>query len=393
MEIDGASNRGIDEIRNLKENVKFTPSSSPYKIYIIDEVHMLTQEAFNALLKTLEEPPPHIRFIFATTAPHRVPLTILSRCQRFDFHRIPVPLIVKKLRQITEREGIKISEGALYSIARNADGSLRDAESILDQLVSFTDGMIEESQVDELLGKIREEILLEFLERLSAAKLAEAWRLVEEQINTGKPLEEFLNDLLRVLKNILFIKSGINELVDLEEESRKKAEEFCRGLEESALIKLLEEINLLREKVRRSDLPLLMMEVGLVKVMEILEGKREAVEIKKEERGKIEEEVYEKLKEEAKKISKTLGTILSQSKLKELHKDKLIIELPFSNHYFQKTMEKNQKKLEKWLKDEYNLSLELHYLGKEKGNRNYDKLIEKALDLFNAKVVKGAKNG
>src|SRR4030042_1989270 len=138
QEIDGASNNRVDEIRELRENIKYMPSSGKFRIYIIDEVHMLTLPAFNALLKTLEEPPPHVKFIFATTEPHKVPVTILSRCQRFDFKRIPMTLIMEKLERITDKEGIEISRSGLAIIAREAQGSMRDAESLLDQVASYT---------------------------------------------------------------------------------------------------------------------------------------------------------------------------------------------------------------------------------------------------------------
>src|SRR3954464_7715658 len=152
LEIDGASNRGIDEIRELRETAKYAPSSSKFKIYIIDEVHMLTKEAFNALLKTLEEPPAHVKFMFATTEPDKVLPTILSRCQRFDLRRIPTPLIVKHLGEIAKKEGVKIDEPALVAIARGADGGMRDAESTLDQLISFCGNKIVEADVLSMFG-------------------------------------------------------------------------------------------------------------------------------------------------------------------------------------------------------------------------------------------------
>jgi len=137
QEIDGASNRGIDEIRNLRENIRYLPSSGTYRIYIIDEVHMLTLPAFNALLKTLEEPPEHVKFIFATTEAHKVPVTILSRCQRFDFKRIPIAKIEEQIKKIVQQEGITISDTSIAIISKEAEGSMRDAESLLDQVVSF----------------------------------------------------------------------------------------------------------------------------------------------------------------------------------------------------------------------------------------------------------------
>src|SRR5512136_1075662 len=159
IEIDGASNRGIDEIRELKENVRYTPAKSRYKIYIIDEVHMLTTEAFNALLKTLEEPPPHVIFVFATTEPHKIPLTILSRCQRYDFKRIPLASILEQLRTIATQEGMEISDQSLHLIAREAEGSMRDAQSLLDQVLSYAGQKVSDKEVIEVLGVIDRKIL------------------------------------------------------------------------------------------------------------------------------------------------------------------------------------------------------------------------------------------
>ncbi len=159
LEIDGASNRGIDEVRSLRENIRFSPIGSKFKVYIIDEVHQITSDAFNALLKTLEEPPPHVKFIFATTQPHKVPGTILSRCQRFDFKRITLDLIISKLKNIVSEEKIKIEEEVLFTIARAADGSMRDAEVLLDQLNCATEGKIKIKDASEMLGVIEQDML------------------------------------------------------------------------------------------------------------------------------------------------------------------------------------------------------------------------------------------
>ena len=166
LEIDGASNRGIDEIRALRESVRFAPSSGKFKIYIIDEVHMLTNEAFNALLKTLEEPPPFVKFIFATTQVNRIPATILSRCQRLDFRRIPLIDIINQLKTITAQEKISLDEEVLFTIARACDGSLRDAESILDQLASISKQKISISDVTSLLGVLQQQMLFELTDKI-----------------------------------------------------------------------------------------------------------------------------------------------------------------------------------------------------------------------------------
>src|SRR3990172_1557242 len=156
LEIDGASNRGIDSVRELRENVKYLPASSRYRIYIIDEVHMLTPEAFNALLKTLEEPPAHIKFIMATTEPHKVPLTILSRCQHLDFHRLPESLIFARLKRICADEGFQVDDPALGLIAREASGSMRDAAGLLDQAISFSGPALTLQALEHFLGAIDE---------------------------------------------------------------------------------------------------------------------------------------------------------------------------------------------------------------------------------------------
>src|SRR3954469_6466200 len=179
MEIDGASNRGIDEIRELRETAKYAPAGSKFKIYIIDEVHMLTKEAFNALLKTLEEPPAHVKFMFATTEPEKVLPTILSRCQRFDLRRIPVALIVKHLSHIAGQEKVKIDDAALYAIARGAEGGMRDAESALDQLISFCGDKIEEGDVLSMFGLAAESQIL----NLSKAVLAGEVQTALVQLN------------------------------------------------------------------------------------------------------------------------------------------------------------------------------------------------------------------
>ena len=167
IEIDGASNRGIDEIRTLRENVKFAPSYGHFKIYIVDEVHMLTTEAFNALLKTLEEPPEHVKFIFATTAPSKVPATIISRCQRFDFRRIAIELTKKPLGTVCAKEKIKADDDALFAISKAASGSLRDALSILDQLGAMKERDIKMSDVTSMLGLVELELIFKLVDALA----------------------------------------------------------------------------------------------------------------------------------------------------------------------------------------------------------------------------------
>src|SRR5438270_13385648 len=180
LEIDGASNRGIEEIRELRDKVKYAPSASKHKIYIIDEVHMLTKEAFNALLKTLEEPPAHVKFLFATTEPEKVLPTILSRCQRFDLRRIPSTLIVKHLGEIAAKEGVEIDDAALHAIARGADGGMRDAESTLDQLISFCGNEIGEADVLSMFGLAAQSQILALTDAILAGNAEEGLRQLND---------------------------------------------------------------------------------------------------------------------------------------------------------------------------------------------------------------------
>ncbi len=235
MEIDGASNRGIDEIRNLRESVKFSPSKGRFKIYIIDEVHMLTTEAFNALLKTLEEPPAHVKFIFATTEPHKLPATILSRCQRFDFRRIPNKEIVVKLKEIAKEEKLNIEEDVFLYIAKAASGSMRDAESVLDQISSFSKGKIKLQDVVESLGLIEQETLFHAAEIVINKDTKEAIQLVGGILDSGKDAKQFLFELLEHFRNIMISKVGVSgdDIIDLPKEAieriGKQAAAFSQG--------------------------------------------------------------------------------------------------------------------------------------------------------------------
>src|SRR3989338_6437933 len=216
LEIDGASNRGIDEIRTLRENVKFKPSHGRYKIYIIDEVHMLTGEAFNALLKTLEEPPEHVKFIFATTEAHKVPLTILSRCQRYNFRRIPAALMIQTLREVANKEKLKVKDDVLFLIAKHSEGSLRDGESLLDQLASYGDGEVAAEDVAFTLGLTGDDVYFLLLGALKARDGKKVLATVGKVIEAGKDLVQFSRGLLEIFRDLLVSQVGkpSDELVE-----------------------------------------------------------------------------------------------------------------------------------------------------------------------------------
>ncbi|MCF6156027.1 MAG: DNA polymerase III subunit gamma/tau [Candidatus Brocadia sp.] len=207
LEIDGASNRGIDEVRNIRQNVGYAPSRARYKIYIIDEVHMLTREAFNALLKTLEEPPAHVKFIFATTAANRLPETVQSRCQRFDFKNISIHDIEKRLLDICKSEGVQVEPAAIYMIARYARGGLRDSQSVLDQLLSFCKDKISPEDVSFVLGCIDEDKIQGMFDSFVKKDVSSALRIVDEVLTEGKTPGEFIDQLLPCVRDLLIFSS------------------------------------------------------------------------------------------------------------------------------------------------------------------------------------------
>ncbi len=211
IEIDGASNRGIDDIRQINETVGYAATSGGYKIYIIDEVHMLTKEAFNALLKTLEEPPPKVKFFFATTEPHKVLPTILSRCQRFNLSRIPLTQIVQKLAWIATELKIEVEEAALERLAQRAEGGLRDAESLFDQVIAFSEGHLSVQDVDAILGLMPKETFFEIDRAVKEGQLHQAFEITHRIFNEGKDLSHFIEGLIEHYRTILLIKlSGQN---------------------------------------------------------------------------------------------------------------------------------------------------------------------------------------
>ncbi|RME04942.1 MAG: DNA polymerase III subunit gamma/tau [Planctomycetota bacterium] len=203
IEIDGASHRSVEDIEVLRDGSQYMPTRSPYKIYIIDEVHMLTRHAFNALLKTLEEPPPHVKFIFATTEPNKVPDTILSRCQRFDFRRITPQDIVERLRQIAEKEGVDIETSALYQIAQASNGGMRDAQSLLDQAISFCGAKLTSEEISRILGTLPQVKVLDFIRFLNEGRKEEGLALIDEIYWMGGDLSLFLEQVVENMRNLM----------------------------------------------------------------------------------------------------------------------------------------------------------------------------------------------
>ena len=254
IEIDGASNRGIDEVRALRENIKFAPTRGKYKVYIIDEVHMLTEEAFNALLKTLEEPPAHAIFIFATTRPYKVPSTILSRCQRFDFKRLTVNEIAGKLKEIIKSEKLETEEEAVYTIARAAEGSMRDAESMLDQLASFCGKKIDVESATAISGTVGQEVLFDFTEKVIHKDTPGILKLVDGIISSGKDIPQFVNSLVVHFRNLLIAKTSDDPqpLIDLPKELVEGICGQAKSFSGEALLYILTVLMNTQDSVRRA---------------------------------------------------------------------------------------------------------------------------------------------
>jgi len=268
LEIDGASNRGIDEVRSLREGVRYKPLYSRNKIIIIDEVHMLTREAFNALLKTLEEPPKHTVFIFATTEFHKVPATIVSRCQQFEFKKISQKDIINHLLDITQKEKITISSYGVNLIAGAADGSLRDAQSLLDQAVAFCGEVINEEDLKEILGTISREILFEFSSIIMEEKPDKVFSLVEKLIEKGYDLRFFYRELIQHFRNLLVVKS-IEKPVDLIPLNEEEIDNLLKEADKASSEDILRYLSVLQQAeqgLKFSSHPRIYLEVLLVKL-------------------------------------------------------------------------------------------------------------------------------
>jgi len=268
QEIDGASNRGIDEIRNLRENIRYLPSHGTHRIYIIDEVHMLTLPAFNALLKTLEEPPEHVKFIFATTQPHKVPVTILSRCQRFDFKRIPLSKIEEQIQRIAKKEGIKISSTGISIIAREAGGSLRDAESLLDQVVSFAGPNVGDDQIVAVLGIIDRDLIYKISQGIIDGDNKLCLEIIDEIYNYGYDIKDFYRAVMNQFRNLIvsLIYQDSSHVIDLPDNELEDARKQAR---QAGMERLLQSLNFLINRevdLRYTNNPRIALEAIIIKL-------------------------------------------------------------------------------------------------------------------------------
>jgi DNA polymerase-3 subunit gamma/tau len=271
LEIDGASNTGVDDVREIRDNVQYAPSASRYKVYIIDEVHMLSTSAFNALLKTLEEPPSHVMFIFATTEPHKIPPTVISRCQRFDFRRIPFNDILSHLVHIAGEEEISISEESLHLIAKEADGSLRDSQSLLDRIISFAGNTVADDQVVAILGAIERNLLYEASEAIVNKDVRKCLDLIDSLYTQGYDLTQFYHAFLEHLRNLLVAKLSREpaRLIHVPDAELAELERQAKEVEAEDLHRYFRLLFAAEEEIARSSSPRVALEVCFLRMVQM----------------------------------------------------------------------------------------------------------------------------
>lgn len=421
IEIDGASNRGIDEIRALRENVKFSPSYGKYKVYIIDEVHQITSDGFNALLKTLEEPPAFVKFIFATTHPQKVIPTIISRCQRMDFRRISVIEIISQLEKIIREEKISVDKEVLFAIAKSSDGSLRDAESILDQLVSFSKGKVSLKDAIAVLGMVEQDVLFAITDKIIQKDPSAALKLFNDIIDDGKDPSVFLGNLIEHFRNLMVAKvsKADAKLVDL-------PQEVCDRLLNQSQSLSLEEIfiafNILvttQEMTKRLDSARIPLEISLVRLAysksNSISSKIEPKIVKSLEE-KVEQPVQEKIENIASqspvvsleniknvwdniinnlaKIKMSVSTYLSEGELAKVQGSLVTVAFPKNCSLHKEALERKENKeiIEKMISELCNADLKINFILVAEIKRDTDArsnpFIKSALDMFGGRVVR-----
>jgi len=271
VEIDGASNNSVDDVRDLRDGVRYLPASSRFRIYIVDEVHMLSKGAFNALLKTLEEPPPHAKFIFATTEVNKIPETILSRVQRFDFKRIPVTIVAGRLRAICDAEGVRISDGALRMVARAGEGSMRDAQSLLDQVLAFGGDDPSEQVVSDILGLVDRTTLYRMLEGILTNAPDLCLDAIEKVFDSGFEMAQFTGEILELLRNaaLVGLSPGARRHLDVPDEEKERLAELAKGVPSEQLARTFHVMLEVHDQVARSSRPRYVLEMAVARLMSV----------------------------------------------------------------------------------------------------------------------------
>ena len=269
IEIDAASNNGVDNIREIREEVSYRPTEGRYKVYIIDEVHMLSTGAFNALLKTLEEPPSYVIFILATTEAHKIPITILSRCQRYDFHRITIDTIAARLQELLDAEGVEAEDKAVRYVAKAGDGSMRDALSLLDQCIAFYLGQkLTYDKVLEVLGAVDTEVFSKLLRQVLAGNVTGSIRILEELITGGRELSQFVGDFTWYMRNLLLVKTSENpeEAIDVSSENLRLLQEESEMTNAETLMRYIRVFSELSSQIRFATQKRVLVEIALIKL-------------------------------------------------------------------------------------------------------------------------------
>jgi len=444
LEIDGASNRGIDEIRSLRQKVRFSPVRGKFRIYIIDEIHMLTNPAFNALLKTLEEPPSHVVFIFATTTPHKLPPTIISRCQRFDFRKIVTSDILTRLEQIVRKENIVVTPEALGLIAEGAENSMRDAEKVLDQAISYAEANVSEKDIASLLGMVEKRYLFKLTENLAKAETLANISLVDQLLDEGKDPQWLIKSWQKWLRNLMVLKMGGEDLTFLSSVERKEAKSQASHFSLKEIVRFIDLLSKARQSMVLSSQPQIHLELLMVELSSDFEmdnlvvGEPELAKIyqrilKLEEKltakssssitqekkelslptletspdkvsyGKADEDkkFHQKWKfmvSEIEERKKTLGTILRKAAILKITSDSVTlgVEKPFHKETLSKkeNLRLIREMLEKFLSSSFTLHYVLaqpeHKRKKEEGfqNQKWRTMVAQAIDLFEGEIVK-----
>ncbi|UCC11613.1 MAG: DNA polymerase III subunit gamma/tau [candidate division WOR-3 bacterium] len=388
VEIDGASNRGIEEIRNLREGVKYSPLQGRYKVYIIDEVHMLTQEAFNALLKTLEEPPPKVVFVFATTNPTKIPGTILSRCQRFVFKRLTAKEIVSRLRKIADAEAIHISNKALFYLAARADGSIRDGESILEQLTSFVEGEITEQDIFNLVGFLDSSFYFALIQQVAEKNLGEVFATLNNGIENGADPMEVYRGLTAYLRAALLLHAQVPiDMIELDEDEITVLKKM--PFDEPRIVSMLETCLEYEEMIKRSVNARVALELLLSQL--ILPGDEHRVYKDKpksnpgthntvREAGGIKEELFRRLQKNGPK----LAGIIHRA---DIRQEGNAVLITVDNEFSQKQLQRSIGRFRTTLKDITGQDVTVTVRLVEQ-NQKDDKFIETMKGLFDAEEIR-----
>jgi len=424
FEIDAASSRGIDEIRDLREKVKFAPTSGRYKVFIIDEAHMLTKEAFNALLKTLEEPPSHAIFILVTTEVHKIPQTIISRCQRFDFRRISIKDIVKRLAYIAKEEKIKVSDSVLEIIAANAAGGLRDAIGILEQAISYTQGAKGKGEITEeilrvFLGLSDINSINKFIDYLINKDIKSSLELVNQLFQEGYDLEQFCKNIIRFLRDILIVKvGGLSNLIEATSEQIKKIEAFSQRVGLKDLLKIIGIFLKAEKELKNSPIIQLPLEMAVVEVgINSLEesfpkprinqnennngpNKDCSLIVSKKTRTKnisLERIIkdWDKVIDQTKGFNHSLRGILKAGKVCDVVDDVIILSFPYKFHKDRIMEYKNRAIIETIIREVYGVDLKINCVFGEQDNKaknsqeNSGSLdnLKKAVEILGGKIV------